>query len=212
VKSYDYYLFDWDGCLAKTLDAWLIAIRTALNEYGAFPADPEISITFGDWEFAKTFGVEDWQGCAKRAEGMVFTALAEVELYPGAHELLQQLKRGGKKLALLSSSTRRLLDMGIARNKLEGVFDVVLAAEDVTHHKPHPEIIEKALAALGGRSDQAVMIGDSRKDLGAATNAQVDSILVYPPSHTVFYELDYLKTYNPTYVVDGFEMLQKQLA
>ena len=45
------------------------------------------------------------------------------------------------------------------------------------------------------------MIGDSRKDLEAANNAGVDSILYYPAIHENSHDLEMLLTYEPTYVV-----------
>lgn len=75
------------------------------------------------------------------------------------------------------------------------------------HHKPHPEPLEKALRLLGGTKTGAVMIGDSDKDLGAANNTGVDSILFYPSEHKKFYNLARLKQLNPTYVVDDFRQV-----
>jgi len=88
-------------------------------------------------------------------------------------------------------------------------FDVVITHEDTEKHKPHAEPLEKALAQLGGNKEKAVMIGDSDKDLGAAKNAGVDSILFYPKEHERFYRLDDLKRFGPTYVVDDFREVLK---
>lgn len=46
MKKYEYILLDWDGNLAKTLDVWLVAWRTVLNENGYFPSDEEITANF----------------------------------------------------------------------------------------------------------------------------------------------------------------------
>jgi phosphoglycolate phosphatase-like HAD superfamily hydrolase len=63
------------------------------------------------------------------------------------------------------------------------------------------------LPAFGGTKSQAVMIGDSDKDLGAANNAGIDSILFYPPEHKKFYDLDKLRQLGPTYIVDDFRKI-----
>ena len=44
------------------------------------------------------------------------------------------------------------------------------------------------------------MVGDSAKDLGAAANAGIDSILVYPEAHAAYYDLDVLRRFKPSYV------------
>ncbi len=57
------------------------------------------------------------------------------------------------------------------------------------------------------RSGKPLYIGDSDKDLGAAKNAGIDSVLFYPAEHKKFYNLDALKTYSPTYIVDDFRKI-----
>jgi pyrophosphatase PpaX len=205
--KYEYYLFDWDGCLAKTLEIWLAAYKTAYKEYGAEPTDQEIANHFGDWESPKHFGIQDVDGCVLRVIELVNQSLKEVELYEGAKELLEKLAQT-KKLALLSSSKQDLVEAGLEHNGLTNLFEVVISGDEVENHKPHPEVIEKGLNALSGSKQSAVMIGDSRKDLEAATNAGIDSILVYPESHKLFYDIDQLKQYRPTHIVTSFAELQ----
>lgn len=202
MKNYKYILFDWDGCLAKTLDAWMGAIKKTLAIYNLSPSDLEIGHHFGDWRLLEYFGItgEEYEKADKNLVDMAAESLVTVELYPGARELLEYL-RPTKKIALLSSSEKFILDRALDSNNLRKYFDIVISGDEVTNHKPHPEVIEKGLAALGGKKEEAVMIGDSRKDLEAANNAGIDSILVYPPEHKIFYDLDELKAYKPTYVV-----------
>ncbi len=202
MSKYTYILFDWDGCLAKTLEVWLMAYKQSLDEYGSQPPDEEIAHHFGDWQLPKYFGIEDWETCNANAVDMARANLKQVELYPGAKKLLESLTKD-YQLAILSSSSKDVLLNGLAHNGLTQIFDVVLSGEDVQNHKPHPEVIEKGIELLGGDKNHAVMIGDSRKDLGAAQNAHVDSILVYPQSHKTFYSLEELKTLNPTHVVSS---------
>jgi pyrophosphatase PpaX len=210
MKDYQYFLFDWDGCLAKTLDLWLDCFRQAYASYGKHPSDQEIARHFGDYSAPALFGISDVEACGDKAAELAHSNLQTVELYGGAKELLTTLK-ASKKIALLSSSRRYVIDWGLQHNGLENMFDLVLTADDVSSHKPDPEAILTALDRFGASKEQAVMIGDSRKDLGCAQNAGVDSILVYPEEHRVFYDLDELKTYEPTYVVGGFGELKQRL-
>ena len=48
------------------------------------------------------------------------------------------------------------------------------------------------------------MIGDTEKDVGAANNAGIDSILFFPPEHKRFYDIDKLKKHKPTHIVSDF--------
>ena len=92
---------------------------------------------------------------------------------------------------------------------LKSYFDVIIAADDITEHKPHPEPLHKALMLLGGNTAEAIMIGDSDKDIGAAHNAGMDSILFYPTEHTKFYEFEKLEALKPTYIVSDFRDIKK---
>ncbi len=83
----------------------------------------------------------------------------------------------------------------------------MIANEDTDKHKPDPEPLEKALQLLNGTKQEAIMIGDSDKDIGAATNAGIDSILFYPSEHAKFYKLDELQALNPTHIVDDFRQI-----
>ncbi len=86
-------------------------------------------------------------------------------------------------------------------------FQVIIAGDDTKNHKPHPEPLERAIERMGGTKEQAVMIGDSDKDLGAAKNAGVDSILFYPDEHKKFYDLSKLKAHEPTHIVSDFRQI-----
>jgi HAD superfamily hydrolase (TIGR01509 family) len=183
--------------------------REVSSEYGKHPSDQELAAHLGDWEMPRDLGITDTEGFFKKSIALARPRLLEVELYDGALELLKALKASGHKIALLSSSVRSVLETGLAHNGLTDIFDVVLAAEDVTEHKPHPEVILKGLAALDADPHRAVMIGDSDKDLLAARNAGVDSVLFYPPEHKILYDLGQLRALGPAHVVGSFAELQR---
>ena len=211
ISKYDYFLFDWDGCLAKTLEVWLQAYKTTYAEFGINPTDQEIAHHFGDWQAPKHFGIENVQDCVDRVVKLANEQLKQVTLYDGAAELLHCLKDKQKKLALLSSSEKKVLDWGIDHNNLQNIFDIIVSGDDVVNHKPPPEVIEKGLSALDADKERAVMIGDSHKDLEAAKNAGVASVLIYPKSHELFYDFKQLKGYVPTYIFSGFEEFMEKL-
>ena len=205
MRNYQYILLDWDGNLAKTLDLWLEAFRTVLYEEGFRPSDEEIAGSFGKTQdYFASLGITDPAAVYDRADRLASKKLPDVELYPDALEVLQYVKDKNKKTALITASPHANVHHLLERYKLYPLFDVVITRDDVVHHKPDPESLIKALEQLGGNKDQAIMIGDSDKDLGAAANAGVDSLLFYPPAHKKFYNLEKLKQLNPTYIVEDF--------
>lgn len=208
MKRYEYILLDWDGNLAKTLDLWLEAYKVVLTEEGYFPSDQEIASSFGKvQDYFASLGIKNAGAVYDRADELGKKKLPEVELYPDALEVLGYFKDIGKTTALITATNRRHVSYLLERYKMHRLFDVVVAREDVTKHKPDPEPLHIALNKLGGTPEAAIMIGDSDKDLGAAANASIDSILFYPPEHTKFYRLEELKKLKPTYIVDDFRKI-----
>ena len=208
MHKYQYILLDWDGNLAKTLDIWLEVCREILEKRGHYLSDEEVAAGFGAFAAQlKALGVDDTETAFSELDELAAKRLPNVELYPDALEVLELLHNQGKSLALITTSRHKTIKHLLEKYNMAKFFSVIISGDDVTHHKPHPEPLEKALKALGGSKHKAVMIGDSDKDLGAAANAKIDSILFYPPEHTKFYDLEKLKKLKPTYIVDDFRQV-----
>jgi phosphoglycolate phosphatase len=62
--------------------------------------------------------------------------------------------------------------------ELNHYFSSILGYNDVKNPKPHPEMVNKLLDIHQIKKQNAQLIGDSHKDIMAATNAGVDSVLV----------------------------------
>lgn len=206
MKSYQYVLFDWDGNLAKTLDVWLIATKAPLESRGIQVSDKTVAIQcFGrPIEGYTELGITDIDAAIDEMDKLAKKLMPEVELYPDALFVLEALKKEGKKTALITTSLRNNVDHLLDKYNLHDFFDITITYEDTEKHKPHSEPLEKALAMLDGTKKDAIMIGDSDKDIGAATNAGIDSILFYPDVHEKFYNLEELEILNPTYTVRDF--------
>ena len=77
-------------------------------------------------------------------------------------------------------------------------------------HKPHPDSLERARQKLGVPKTRTLMLGDSDKDLGAAQNDGLHSLLFYPPANEQFYDLATLQAFQPTYVIRSWQELITQ--
>jgi pyrophosphatase PpaX len=208
MSKYEYILLDWDGNLAKTLDIWLEACRIPIERRGVVLSDEEIASSFGAFaKHIKNWGFDDVEVIIEEADIIAKQKLPNVELYPDALEVLEGLHAKGIKLALITTSphenVRHLLD----GYDLTRFFQVIVAGDDTQNHKPHPEPLELAIEQMNGTKELCVMIGDSDKDLGAAKNAGIDSILFYPPEHSKFYDLSKLKAHKPTHIVSDFRKI-----
>ena len=208
---YKYLLFDWDGCLARTLDVWFESYKKTLDELGIKKKDKEITAVFGNWQGGTLLGAPDNDKFFERVDSMVKDQMPQIELHNGVKKALAKLKEEGYVLAILSSSIREYLIPAMKYHEILDLFEVVITGEDVKEHKPSPEVIYKAMNKLGGNKKEHVMIGDSDKDVMAAGNAGIDSVLYFPEEHKLFYDLDELIKSKPTFLINKFEEISKIL-
>jgi len=103
--------------------------------------------------------------------------LTDLVLYDGISELISDLK-GDFRLAVATNANsvyaKKMLDhVGIGEH-----FSTILGYDSVKNPKPHPEMVNKILNKYSVENTNAQLIGDSHKDIIAATKAGVDSVLV----------------------------------
>ncbi len=107
---------------------------------------------------------------AARASG----ELAE-PLFDGIVPLLDGLRAAGWLLGIATGKSSRGLSHCLATH---GLSDHFITLQTADHHpsKPHPEMLEAALAEAFATPPQAVMIGDTAFDMQLAANADVRGI------------------------------------
>ncbi|TDO47935.1 HAD superfamily hydrolase (TIGR01509 family) [Kribbella sp. VKM Ac-2527] len=113
---------------------------------------------------------------------VVATLREEVELRPGAVELLQALNKEEIPCALVSASHRVMID-AVLGHLPDELFDVIVAGDEVEHGKPHPEPYLTAARALGVDPADCVVIEDSPggTESGTAAGAFVVAVPQWVP-------------------------------
>lgn len=99
-------------------------------------------------------------------------------VYPGAVEVLEEIKRRGKKIAIISNWDSRLFHLceglGVKHH-----FEFILASAVFGASKPSPRIFEEALRKAGVRPQEAVHVGDSvEDDIQGALGIGMQAILI----------------------------------
>ena len=127
---------------------------------------PEIQL---DGVFAALFarkGMEPVSQETLRQVGMMLRACStgESELYPGALELLDTLRSGGKQVFLLSNAQRLFTEPEMKRLDLWGRFDRIFISSDWGVKKPDPAYFQLALRAAGTLPERCLMVGNSPHD------------------------------------------------
>ena len=96
-------------------------------------------------------------------------------LYDGAIETLERLANEGWLIAMATGKSHRGIRAIFEMHPLEPYFDTIWCADDGPG-KPHPFMVEQAMAALGAEPHQSVMIGDAIHDITMGRNAGVHTI------------------------------------
>jgi HAD superfamily hydrolase (TIGR01549 family) len=208
LKEYEAYLFDWDGTIARTLEEWLALKRESFEAVGMKKlTDSEIVGTFGRLEQAAyELGLpkSNWSMFISFIDEKAKVRIPKAELYDGIEDVFRKLKNQGKRIGLITTIPRGVLGDVLSDHKLSSYFDIIVAGDDVENNKPDPEGIELALTKLNIVKSQAIMLGDSKHDIGAANNAGIDSVLYYPASHSLFYDIESLKELKPTRIISDW--------
>jgi len=179
-------LFDFDDTLAETLPGRQSAVQYAFVAAGVdSPTADEFLKTVNGRTFNQ--GFMDISNSYGRDLDLLnlyreryWTAEADNSpLFEGVREAVLSIHSHGFKLALVTSKIRSFNFQGRAlgaqyQMEISGInhlFDILVGGEDVKLHKPDPESIKLAVRKLGITADEALMIGDSTADIGAANAA-----------------------------------------
>lgn len=100
-----------------------------------------------------------------------FNTSGAVILYPNVIETLVALKEKGKTLTIASSRSNSTLIRYVEDLGLSSVISYVVGANDVKQGKPDPEAVNKTLAELGFKPEEAIVVGDTVFDVQMGINA-----------------------------------------
>lgn len=99
-------------------------------------------------------------------------------LKSGVLELMAYLKEQNIPMVVASSNHREAINNLLAKAGILSEFKGSVSGDEVTHAKPHPEIVEKAVALLGTKPEETLMLEDSLNGIRASHVAGVPVIMV----------------------------------
>lgn len=187
MKNLKLIIFDLDGTLVDSEKTYRKGWSDVLKTYGYDIDESEFEVMRGNStahnnEIIKSYlGSEELVNEARdQREEYYFTALenGDVELKPGALEILKTCKQADLTLGVATSSYKA---RGIATLKKLGLldyFDYLAFGDEVTHSKPHQEIYQSLLDEAGVNSKEAIAIEDSASGMKSALAAGLRTYLV----------------------------------
>jgi beta-phosphoglucomutase family hydrolase len=105
-------------------------------------------------------------------------AKGNIKPFPGVIKLLNTIKRGNFKLALVSSAPKENIDLIAGELNLEKFFDCVVSGREVAESKPSPQIYLLAAGKLGAQPENCIVIEDSPHGVKAAKAAGMRCLAV----------------------------------
>ncbi|KAG8374953.1 hypothetical protein BUALT_Bualt10G0049100 [Buddleja alternifolia] len=97
---------------------------------------------------------------------------------PGSQEFVNVLMHYKVPIALVSTRPRKYLERAIGEIGIEGVFNVIVAAEDVYRGKPDPEMFMYAAQLLQFIPERCIVFGNSNLTVEAAHDARMKCVAV----------------------------------
>ena len=176
-------ILDVDGTLVDTnyqhVLAWFRAFRQnglvvpawRLHRHVGMGGDQYVAAIAGE-----DFDAEHGDDVRAAHDALYLATIDEVELLPGALDLLRELKGRGHTVVLASSAKETELDHYLELLDARDVVDDWTSSADVESTKPAPDLVAAAREKAGGGS--AVLVGDTPWDIRAAERAGVPTVAV----------------------------------
>lgn len=204
-------LFDLDGTLAHSAPDIAAALNIALSEAGLPSLDlaAVVEMVGGGARLLveRALAASGDPAGAVPAEQVLAGFLRAYEatpclmtvLYPGAREAVAALGARGLRLGVATNKPERLTRAILDRLGISGHFSAIAASRPGLALKPAPDLLLAALADLQVEPAQAILVGDSKADVGAARAAGLRVALM---QHG--YSREPVEALRPDLVLDGF--------
>jgi len=212
-------VFDLDGTLVDTAPDLAAALNAVLSREGR-PIVPLDDVRHMVGRGARVLIERAMEASGSAAEPDTIRDLvqhflehyeANIALTSRPFERAESVARGlaarGHKLGICTNKPEALSLKLLAELQLNTLFPVVLGADSRPYRKPDPRHLLDTIAALGGRRESAVLIGDSETDVKTARAANVPVVVV-----SFGYTEIPVRELGADAVIDHFDALEQALA
>ena len=188
-KRFELLIFDWDGTLMDSAGTIVDSIQCACRDLGLRIPDEASSrhiIGLGLRDALTRLLPEVMESehgrLVERYRHHYLGRDAEIPLFDGVREAVEELNRAGFLLAVATGKSRPGLNRALTGTGLAEYFHSSRCADEC-FSKPHPEMLEEILDELAVPPERALMIGDTTHDLQMAANAGVASVAAAYGAH-----------------------------
>jgi phosphoglycolate phosphatase len=189
LDRFDLVVFDWDGTLSDSTAAIVSAIQDAAADLDLpvpdhATASHVIGLGLHDAlaRAVPTLPAERIAEYSARYRVHYLAREAELVLFPGARELVAELRQSGVMLAIATGKSQHGLQRALAATGLGAEFAATRCA-DQTHPKPHPAMLLELAEELMVAPQRTLMVGDTTHDLQMAEAAQAAAVGLTQGAH-----------------------------
>ena len=178
-------LFDLDGTLLDTAPDFAVVVNR-LCENHRRPAIPysriRATVSHGaraliTLAFQLNEGDENFEPLRQELLDLYLNHLAVKTIpFAGIPELLQEIENANLHWGIVTNKPRVYTEAILSALDLDHRCQTVICPDDVTHTKPHPEPLLLACEKIPCHPDEAIYIGDHRRDIEAGKNAGMKTI------------------------------------
>jgi len=203
-------VFDLDGTLVDSLPDIIGAFRDAFAEVGLAAPDADdvrdlVGLPLDDMyaRFAPDDRVAALTATYRRLYPLRFTRTSRP--FPGVTEALATLRRRGFRLGVATTKRSDMAQRFVAAMGLTDALDHVQGTDGFPH-KPAPDVIQRALAALD--ADGVWMVGDTVHDIEAGRAAGLATYALTWGTH----DAERLRSARPDRLEDSLDALLEATA
>jgi len=173
-------LFDMDGVLIDSLEAWWISLNTALAKYNykKISKNEFIKRYWGHDLFDNLKSMNIPYKVGTFCNNIYYENVNRIKIYQDTKYVLDKLKH--YKKSIITNTPKDCTIQILKKFEIAKYFNLVLTSSDVKTAKPSPEIVFKTCIRLGVNPEDVVLVGDTNSDVesGKAAGCNVIGIKV----------------------------------
>ena len=180
-------LFDLDGVIVDTLHYHYLAWKHMFGQLGGTPVS-ELTVLLHEGRnsreilpiLMKETGVtipEAERAAFIEEKRAYFRTIVKVTEYPGAFDTIDELRRRGFKVALVTACALKNMQHSL-NGEQQAHFDFIITGDEVPRAKPFPDPYLTAARQLGLRPDECVVVENAPLGIESARNAGMYCVAV----------------------------------